>query len=121
MSTDKITRFDFARKIKGHDWFYHYSDDHRSWSRGKETFNKIREEHQHLECPFDMSMLQKWAHKMILENFVEESPGEWYPNPRKYKCIAGTPRTGLITQSEYDEVTLWMSLGCTAEQIANFV
>lgn len=121
-TTDNTTtRADFAMKLKGHDWYYAYSDDHRFYSAGRISQNKLLTMHKELECPYSLKTLQIWAHKMILENFVEEKPGEWYPNPRKYQCIAPTPREGLMTQAYHDEITQWMSLGSTAEQIAKFV
>ena len=57
---------------------------------------------------------------MILENFAEEVPGsdDWYRQPRKYKCVAPAKRESLITQAQHDEITQWMALGATAEQIA---
>ena len=65
-----------------------------------------------------MKLLCKWAHKMILEDFAEEAPGEWYRQPRKYKCVAPTKREELITLAQHDEITNWMTLGATVEQIA---
>jgi len=116
-----ITRADFAMKLKGHDWYYAYSDDHRSYSSGRIAERTLLNLHKQLECPYSLVTLRIWAHKMILENFVEEQPGEWYPNPRKYQSTAPTKREGLITQAYHDEITQWMCLGSTAEQIAKFV
>lgn len=31
----------FDSFLAKHDWYYHYSDDHRVWSRGEENWNKI--------------------------------------------------------------------------------
>tara|TARA_B100000674_G_C37680392_1_gene841253 strand:+ start:453 stop:803 length:351 start_codon:yes stop_codon:yes gene_type:complete len=113
-----MERAEFGTKLRQHDWYYGYSDDHRVWTRGRNQMQVLRTAHEDLECPFDMKLLEKWAHKMIVENFKEEEPGKWYPNPRKYSCIAPTPREGLITQAQHDEVTQWMALGATAEEIA---
>ena len=114
-----MERGEFGTKLRQHDWYYGYSDDHRVWTRGRNQMQVLRTAHEDLECPFDMKLLEKRAHKMIVENFKEEEPGKWYPNPRKYSCIAPTPREGLITQAQHDEVTQWMALGATVEEIAN--
>ena len=114
-------RAEFANKLKTHDWYYGYSDDHRVWTRGRDAAARLRRTHKELDCPFDMPMLQKWAHNMILENFAEEELGAWYRQPRKYKCVAATKREDLITQAQHDEITQWMALGSTVEQIASFV
>ncbi len=113
-----MKRSEFGRKIKSHDWYYGYSDDHRVWTRGKDASRVLRVTHEELDCPFDMGLLEKWAHNMILEEFAEEEPGDWYRQPKKYSCIAPTKHKDLITQAQHDEITQWMALGATAEQIA---
>lgn len=116
-----MERAEFARKIKGHDWYYGYSDDHSVWKRGREASRVLRDAHKDLECPYDMRILQKWAHNMILEQFAEEEPGAWYRQPRKHKNIASAKRDELITQELHDEITTWMILGATGDQIAVIV
>ena len=113
-----MERAEFGSKLKQHDWYYGYSDDHRSWTRGRDQAAVLRSAHAELNCPFTMKELSKWAHKMILEQFAEEEPGAWYRQPRKYKCIAPTKREELITQAQHDEITQWMALGATVEEIA---
>ena len=111
-------RSNFAKRIKSHDWFYGYSDDHSVWRRGHQETAILREMHQELLCPFTMSELQAWAHNMILEQFAEEEPGSWYRQPRKYKSIAAVKREDLMPQTLHDEITHWMALGSTAVDIA---
>tara|TARA_B100000131_G_scaffold263311_1_gene260088 strand:+ start:948 stop:1298 length:351 start_codon:yes stop_codon:yes gene_type:complete len=113
-----MNRSEFGSKLKTHDWYYAYSDDHSVWRRGRDASARLRRTHEELECPFDMGILNKWAHNMILEQFAEEAPGEWYRQPRKYKCVAPAKREDLITQAQHDEITNWMTLGATVEQIA---
>ena len=101
-------RQDFATKLKNHDWYYAYSDDHRYWSAGNRQSRELRSLHATLECPYDMSLLSKWAHNMIVEEFAEEAPNEWYRQPRKYKSIAPCNRDALITQLEWNEIQAWL-------------
>ena len=103
-----MTRKEFADALRRHDWYYAYSDDHRYWTRGRDQAAALNASHSALECPFDMATLRKWAHDMIIDRFAEETPGQWYPNPRKYKSTAPTSRDGLITHEEYSEVSQWM-------------
>ena len=114
-------RSEFAKKLKSHDWYYGYSDDHSVWKRGRAAAERLREDANTLVCPFDMNLLCKWAHNMIIEQFAEEAPGEWYRQPRKYKSIAPAKLEDLISQAQHDEITEWMALGSTAEEIARFV
>jgi len=116
-----MTRSEFGKSLRAHDWYYGYSDDHRVWSRGHANNERLRAQHASLECPFTMSTLCKWAYDMILERFAEEEPGCWYKQPRLYKSVAPSKREDLITQAEHDEITQWLALGSTAEEIAAFV
>ena len=115
-----MERAEFGTKLKQHDWYYGYSDDHRYWTRGRDQAAVLRVAHKELDCPWDMGTLQKWAFKMIVEEFAEEVPGsnEWFRQPRKYKCVAPVKHEELITQAQHDEITNWMTLGATVEEIA---
>jgi hypothetical protein len=103
-----MTRKDFADALRRHDWYYAYSDDHRYWTRGRDQAAALNTSHSALECPFDMATLRKWAHDMVVDHFAEEEPGNWYRQPRLYKCVAPTPRSDLITNEEHNNISRWM-------------
>ena len=103
-----MSRLKFKENLKGHDWYHGYSDDHRVWKEGQEQLGVLRQQHESLECPFSLSTLQKWAHNMIIEDFAEEAPGDWYRQPRIYKSIAATHREGLISKKEFNEIARWL-------------
>ena len=115
-----MERAEFGRKLKQHDWYYGYSDDHRAWTRGRDQAGVLRRAHEELDCPYTMGELQTWAFKMIVEDFAEEVPGsdEWFRQPRKYKCVAPVKRADLMPRAFHDEITQWMALGATVEEIA---
>lgn len=100
---------EFGKSLRNHDWYYAYSDDHRVWTKGREAQQKLLSTHQELECPYSLADLRGWAHNMILEQFAEESPGEWYRQPRVYKSIAPTSRQDLMTQALHDEISVWLA------------
>lgn len=102
------TRESLAKGLRAFDWFYAYSDDHRAYTAGRKAQSKLIAGIQKLACPFSMPELKKWAHNMILEDFVEESPGEWFRHPRKYKCIAPVNRRDLMTRDEWEQINNWM-------------
>ena len=114
-------RAEFGRKLKNHDWYYAYSDDHRSYSAGRRNEALLREMHKDFECPYSLATLRTWAHNMILEQFAEEKPDEWYRQPRKYMSVAPVKRADLITQAYHDEITQWMIFGASAEEISKLV
>ena len=113
-----MERAEFGKKVRSHDWYYGYSDDYGVWSRGNAAHKRLAAARTNLDCPFTMGELRNWAHNMILEQFEEMEPGKWWRVPRKYSCIAPTKREDLITQAQHDEITQWMALGATVEQIA---
>ena len=45
---------------------------------------------------------------MVVDHFAEEEPGNWYRQPRLYKCVAPTPRADLITNEEHNNISRWM-------------
>ena len=44
-----MTLEQFEQLLKGHDWYYDYSDDHSVWTRGREHANKIVKARQSLD------------------------------------------------------------------------
>ena len=113
-----MERAEFGKKVRSHDWYYGYSDDYGVWSRGNAAHKRLAAARTNLDCPFTMGELRNWAHNMILEQFEEMEPGKWWRVPRKWSCIAPTKREDLMTQAQHDEITQWMALGATAEEIA---
>ena len=103
------SRKDFLEKLKAHDWYYAYSDDHRYWTAGSKQRKELLALHEALSCPYSLDILCKWAHKMVVEEFAEESPNEWYRQPRIYKSIAPARLEDLITQNKWNEIQGWLS------------
>ena len=104
-----MSRLDFSKKIQKHDWFYAYSDDNRWFTAGQLERKEINHLQAVLGCPFSLDKLFKWANRMIIEEFLEEVPGEWFRQPRKYKCVAPSQKKDLMTQKEWDEIQDWMN------------
>lgn len=113
-----LTRSHFAKALRSHDWYYGYSDDGNVWRRGHNQSMNLASQHSELACPWRMRDLRLWSHRAILEDFVEVAPGEFYRDPTRTKFIVPTRRDDLLTRAEYDEITAWMTLGATAEEIA---
>ncbi len=96
------------KMLKNHDWFYGYSDDHRYWTAGVESEKKIKSRLSETNCPYSMKQLRMAVNDMILENFAEETPGEWYRQPRKYKSIAPVYRSDLIFKADQVQILAWI-------------
>lgn len=85
------------------------SDDVGVRRRGSSAEAEIKEAMQKLNCPFELSVLRKWAHNMVLSGFTEVWPDKFYRDPTRTKYIAPTSRQDLITQEEFDQVEAWMN------------
>ncbi len=96
-------------RLKNHDWFYAYSDDHRVWKKGREKEKLLQEDMKNRECPYPLGDVRMTVQNMILEDFVEEEPDRWYRHPRKYKNVAPTQRHGLIERVRAEEILAWIS------------
>lgn len=96
----------FEKALRGHDWYYHYSDDHSYWSRGSAQAQSLNIMHSELNCPYDMQKLQSWVFEMVKDKFLEEEPGKWYRIPRQ-KYAAHVEEKALLTRGEYQEITDW--------------
>ena len=77
-----MSRLDFSKKIQKHDWFYAYSDDNRWFTAGQLERKEINHLQAVLGCPFSLDKLFKWANRMIIEEFLEESKSHGWPSFR---------------------------------------
>ena len=96
------------QRLKNHDWYYGYSDDHRVWQRGRQRQQELIRDLEGMGCPYTLSEIRMTVLDMIAEDFAEEGDtGYWYRQPRKYKNVAGVLRTSLIERARADEITRW--------------
>ena len=97
---------DFESALRGHDWYYAYSDDNSYWSRGVSQARSLNIMHNKLSCPYSMGKLQSWVFKMTKDTFSEDKPGEWYRKPRE-KYAAPTQEKDLLSREEYNDISDW--------------
>lgn len=98
----------FKEQLKSHDWYYHYSDDHRYWSAGEKEREEINTTYYRLECPFTLGELKMWSFDMVVGDYTEVEPGKWFKLPKEYDCTAPAKREDLITSERYDEIDCWL-------------
>ncbi len=97
---------EFESALRGHDWYYAYSDDHSYWARGVSQARSLNIMHNQLSCPYNMGKLQSWVFNMTLDNFAEDEPGKWYKEPRQ-KYASHVEEKVLLTKKEHDEISEW--------------
>tara|TARA_B100000131_G_scaffold168442_1_gene162777 strand:+ start:4619 stop:4936 length:318 start_codon:yes stop_codon:yes gene_type:complete len=95
-------------ELKGHDWYYYYSDDGRVYRRGQQRSKELTEKIKSLNCPYEMGQLRKAVYDMVLEEFAEESPGRWYRQPHTSSCVAPSRREDLIPLSLKNDIITWI-------------
>lgn len=95
-------------RLERHDWYYAYSDDHRVWKAGVNEEKKLQGLVVDLHCPYSLSQLRMAVHNMVVEDFAEEAPGEWYRQPHKYKNVAPTGRPDLMHRADQVQILGWI-------------
>jgi hypothetical protein len=95
-------------QLKRHDWYYAYSDDHRVFTAGSSESRRLSQKVESLNCPYSMAQLRMAVHNMVVEEFAEEQPGEWYRQPRKYKNMAASRREELIHRADQVQILAWI-------------
>tara|TARA_A100000164_G_scaffold301265_1_gene276390 strand:+ start:58 stop:393 length:336 start_codon:yes stop_codon:yes gene_type:complete len=107
MQDNKLT---LMQRLKRHDWYYAYSDDHRVWKSGLNEERRLNGLVAELNCPYTLAQLRMAVQNMVLEEFSEEAPGEWYRQPRKYKNVAPTGRPDLMHRADQVQVLAWIEI-----------
>jgi len=95
-------------RLKRHDWYYAYSDDGRVWKAGLNEEKRLIGLVANLHCPYTLRQLRMAVQDMVVEEFAEEAPGEWYRQPRKYKNMAPTGRPDLIHRADQVQILGWI-------------
>lgn len=65
---------ELEQRLKSHDWWYQYSDDHRYWVRGGQEWKEIRE----LVAQINDAGLEKEA-ETIWKKTAPDDFKTWYP------------------------------------------
>ena len=94
--------------LRGHDWYYAYSDDHSVWKAGRAKESKIKGLISDYSCPYSMRQLRMAVQNMVVEDFAEESPEEWYRQPRKYMSVAPVARGDLMHRADQVQILAWI-------------
>ena len=97
-------------RLKRHDWYYGYSDDHGVWNAGLNEEKKLNSIISDLSCPYTLAQLRMAVQNMVVEDFAEEAPGEWYRKPHTYKNVAPTGRPDLIHRADQVQILGWIEL-----------
>ena len=96
------------KRLKYHDWFFAYSDDHNVWKRGLQAEKNLQKEIKDRGCPYTLGQLRMAVQAMIVEDFKEEEPGCWYRQPRKHKHVAPAQRKDLMHHADQVQVLAWI-------------
>ena len=95
-------------RLRRHDWFWGYSDDHRWWKKGRQEDVSLRDSLSQCKCPYGMSDIRRAVLNMIEEDFKKEEDDYWYRQPHVYKNVAGVRRSDLISRSYAQEIISWL-------------
>ena len=95
-------------RLQRHDWYYAYSDDGRVWKAGLNEEKRLQGLVADLRCPYTLRELRMAVQNMVVEEFDEGPPGEWYRQPHKYKNMAPTGRPDLMHRADQVQILGWI-------------
>ena len=97
-------------RLRGFDWYYGYSDDHRVWKRGKKNMASLCADLKALNCPHDISDLRRVAHEQVDDLYQCYEDGGYYKPALKTKwsCVASTKPDDMVTRLKYNEILDWI-------------
>jgi hypothetical protein len=97
-------------RLRGHDWYYQYSDDHQAWIDGQKSLQELRELLAKMSCPFPLESLRKWAQGMTVEQWYPDpsNPKLWYRN-NGLKGFQEASREALLDPGVGSAITEWIA------------
>ena len=96
-----------AERLKAFDWTWAYSDQFLAGaSREEKRLKALLKERC---CAFSWKQLHAWACNMILEDFEEVAPDNFFRKGRDRRGIAPCARDELITREEADMIDAWLA------------
>ena len=58
-----MTKEEYQKLLESHDWYYHYSDDHRVWKRGQKEREDLR--HYAGQSPELQEMMTEYSKRFV--------------------------------------------------------
>jgi len=102
-----MTRTDFAKLVKSHDWYFQYSNGN-TYYRGVDSQRQLMDSHQALDCPFSFGELQLWSYNAIREDMVEVDGKLYRPDsPQRAAYVVSEEAT--ISREDCDKVSNWLT------------
>ena len=104
MTQEKTDRQILSAHLRGHDWWYMMSDDHRYYRAGEMSLSGLRDKIRRLDCPWTLGELRAWALGMTSDLYGPEVDGFCPRLDRRGSARASQ----LIPRILADEINHWM-------------
>lgn len=108
MST--VSRSLFREMLGNHDWYYAFSDDHRVYSTGRESYYALMDAAKAINCPWPLSVMQNYINGLTITKYYQPDPtkDEWYHHTvTNTRWSMGVTKDMLLTQEEYSKIQSW--------------
>ena len=106
-----VTRSLFKDMLANHDWYYAFSDDHRVYNRGRESYYALMDAARALKCPWTLFKMQKYISGLVVTNYYQPdtSKNEWYHNSTtNTRWSIGITEDMLLSEEEYNKINSWI-------------
>jgi hypothetical protein len=75
---------------------------------GERELSALKKMHGKLDCPYELQQLLQHVNGMVVGQFVEEEPGNWYRQPHLYKNMAPVTFDELLSREKSEEIQEWL-------------
>jgi len=102
-----MTRTDFAKLVKAHDWYFQYSNGN-TYYKGVDSQKKVMDAYQALNCPLSIRSLQLWSYDAIREDMIEVD-GKLYRPDTPQRSAYVIQEEATISRKDWDKVSSWLT------------
>lgn len=109
MST--VTRDAFQEMLNSHDWYYAFSDDHRVYNRGRDSYCKMMDTAKALDCPWPLRIMGNYVNGKVISKYFQPDPSKdfWYhESVTDTKWAMSLQKIDLLSQEDYNKINSWI-------------
>ena len=107
-----MTREEFAKKLKDHEWYWQYSKGDR-YDAGEQASAELRRAHQDFERrgddPPSFPDLRRWSYKYIIEDMEQDEEGNLYRPGAPQNWAFRVDKEATISREDWNKIDSWFN------------
>lgn len=105
-----VTRSGFRTKLIEHDWYYAFSDDHRAYNRGRDSYYGLMDAAKALDCPWPLRVMGDYINGKVISKYFQPDPqqDQWYhQSVTDTRWAMSLQKIDLLSQEDYIKIESW--------------